>query len=199
VNIRLDTRFPEDGKATLTFTAKEPRQLSVAVRCPGWLKVGAMKLAVNGEAQKMDAKPGSYAVIERTWKTGDRVEMEWPMTVRTELLPHSSNWVAVLWGPVVLAGELGTNGLTEADFHNHNYQAGKRQPIESAPVFVGAAETIAAKVKPVAGRSLVFRSDGLASPAEVTLVPLYRVHHQRYAVYWKLTEREAAGTASPSR
>ena len=68
-----------------------------------------MKLAVNGARDSVEATPGSYAVVERTWKTGDRLELEWPLTVRTEMLPGSKEWISVLWGPVVLAGELGTD------------------------------------------------------------------------------------------
>jgi hypothetical protein len=34
---------------------------------------------------------------------------------------------------------------------------------------------------------LTFRTEGLATPSEVTLSPFYNVHHQRYAVYWRLS------------
>jgi uncharacterized protein len=108
VKLRLDTRFPEDGKATLTFRAKEPRKLAIAVRYPGWLKSGAMKLAVNGSPTAVETQPGSHAVVERTWKAGEKIEVEWPLTLRAEMLPRSTEWISVLWGPVVLAGELGT-------------------------------------------------------------------------------------------
>jgi uncharacterized protein len=189
--IRLETRFPEEGKATLTFTTKEPRKLAIAVRTPGWLKPGAMKLAVNGAAQQVEAMPSSYAVVERVWMTGDKLEVDWPPAVRTELLPHSKDWISVLWGPVVLAGELGAAGLEGFDFNNsHNYVATEARPVEDFPVFIGTAEEVAAKVKPVEAQALTFRTEGLARPAEVSLAPFYRVHHQRYAVYWRLLGRE---------
>ena len=151
------------------------------------------------EPTRSDARPGSYAVVERAWKSGDRLEVEWPLAIRAELLPHRADSIAVLWGPVALAGELGTAGLSDADFHNHNFAASKRQPIVSAPVFAGAAGEVAAKVKPLAGQALVFQMDGLAGPAEMTLAPLYRVHHQRYAVYWKLKPSAGANSANPAR
>jgi hypothetical protein len=197
VTIKLDTRFPEDGKATLTFTVKRPRKLAVSIRCPGWLKPGAMKLAVNGIGEKVEARPGSYAAVERTWKTGDKLEVEWPLALRTELLPHSTNWVAVLWGPIVLAGELGTAGLEGVPFHPRKYIASRTQPIDKATVFVGDTNDVITKIKPVAGKRLEFRTDGLASPADVTLAPFYTVHNQRYSVYWHLTDRtvDAGGKA----
>ncbi len=188
VKVRLDTRFPEDGKAALTFTAKSPRKLAVSIRCPGWLQPGAMKLAVNGADEKVETMPGSYATIERTWKTGDKLELEWPLALRTELLPHSRDWVAVLWGPIVLAGELGTDGLEGVSFHARNFFP-KKLPFDNVPVFVGDANGIVTKVKPVPDKSLKFRTEGLGSPVDVTLALFYTVHKQRYAVYWRLKNR----------
>jgi len=190
VKLRLDTRFPEDGKATLTLWAKKPRKLEIAVRCPSWLKSGAMKLAVNGSPEAVETRPGSYAVVERTWKTGDRLEVEWPLTLRTEMLPRSQEWISVLWGPVVLAGELGTAGLEGLEFSaTPNYVATKALPPARVPAFIGNAKDDTAKVKPVAGRPLAFRTAGLALPADVSLAPFYRVHRQRYAVYWRMMDR----------
>lgn len=187
MTLRLDTHFPEDGKATLSFSAKEPRKLAIAIRCPIWLESGAMKVAVNGVREPVEAKPGSYAVVERTWKTGDKLELEWPLKVRTEMLPRSKEWISVLWGPVVLAGELGIEELEGLDFsRTHSYAAPNPRPVEKAPAFIGSADDVLAKVKPVEGKPLAFRTVGLGSPADVSLAPFYRVHRQRYAIYWKL-------------
>ena len=150
-----------------------------------------MRLAVNGVVQKVNAGPGAYATVERTWKTGDRLEVEWPIALRTELLPRSQEWVAVLWGPIVLAGKLGTEGLEGLPFKGYGLFP-KRLPFDSVPVFVGSDSDVIAKVKPVAGKLLEFRTEGLASPREVTLAPLYGTHRQRYAVYWRLTDRPAS-------
>ena len=190
IKLRLETRFPEDGKATLTVWAKEPRKLAIAIRCPGWLEPGAMKLAVNASPQALESRPGSYAVVGRTWQTGDRIEVEWPLAVRTELLPRSQEWISVLWGPIVLAGELGTAGLEGLDFsRTHNYVATQELPLERAPVFIGNAKDVVAKVRPLDDRPLTFRTAGLALPTDVSLAPFYRLHRQRYAVYWRLTDR----------
>jgi uncharacterized protein len=195
VRLRLDTRFPEDGKATLEIWAKAPRKLRIAIRCPGWLKPGTMKLAVNGSPEVTGTRPGTYALIERTWKTGDKIEVEWPLTLRTEMLPRSQEWISLLWGPIVLAGELGTAGLEGLDFSGtHNYVATQTLPVEKAPVFIGSPRDVPAKVKPVAGRPLAFRTVGLALPTDVSLVPFYQVHQQRYAVYWKLKDEAADKT-----
>jgi hypothetical protein len=111
------------------------------------------------------------------------------MRLRTEMLPHSTNWVAVLWGPIVLTGELGTAGLERVNFHGRNYAASRTQPLDRVPCFVGTTNDVVAKIKPEAVEPMRFHTDGLAVPSEVTLAPFYMVHHQRYAVYWRLMER----------
>jgi hypothetical protein len=186
VQVRLNTQFPESDSATLTFTSDEPRKLTLSIRYPGWLPSGAMKLFVNGTAESFDAKPGSYATLERTWKSGDKLKINWPLNLRTEMLPGSKDWIALLWGPVALAGELGTAGLKDSDF-GHNYVATRQQSLAGVPVFKGSTDDVVAKTKRVAENSLEFHTDGLATPAEVTLEPFYRVHRQRYALYWRLS------------
>jgi hypothetical protein len=93
---------------------------------------------------------------------------------------------------VVLAGELGAAGLEGLDFSaTRNYIATEKVPVETVPLFVGTAQDVIAKMKPVPGRPLAFRTAGLAQPNEVSLAPFYQVHRQRYAVYWRLMDQAA--------
>ncbi len=185
VKVRLDTQFPESDTAKLTFTADEPKKLTLSIRYPSWLADGSMKLLVNGAAEMFDAKPGTYATIERTWKSGDTLEIKWPLALRTEMLPGSKDWIALLWGPIALAGEFGPGMLQDADF-TRDYTAARQQMDANPPVFRGAAADVVAKTAPVADKPLQFHTDGLAFPRDVTLEPFYRVHRQRYALYWRL-------------
>ena len=70
-------------------------------------------MRVNGKKQKISGTPGSYVALDREWRNGDRVEIQLPMKLHTEPLPGTTNMVAVLYGPIVLAGELGTNGMPQ--------------------------------------------------------------------------------------
>ena len=64
-------------------------------------------MKVNGAAVKDLPTPDSYVEITRAWKKGDTVELVLPKTLRTEPLPDNPNRLAVMWGPLVLAGDLG--------------------------------------------------------------------------------------------
>jgi hypothetical protein len=55
------------------------------------------------------------------------------------------------------------------------------------PTFAGDAKSILEKIKPAAAAPLTFETQGLGKPSEVTLVPYFRIAHQRYNLYWKMT------------
>jgi hypothetical protein len=53
-------------------------------------------------------------------------------------------------------------------------------------MLAGDATNVLSHIEPVPGRPLSFRSVGIGRPGDVSLVPYYRLHHQRFTVYWKL-------------
>ena len=50
--------------------------------------------------------------------------------------------------------------------------------MKMAPMFVGDSDVVIAKVDPLDGGPLAFRTSGLALPSDVSLAPFYRVHRQ---------------------
>jgi DUF1680 family protein len=198
ITIRQETHFPDSDTTTLVIKAGKPVQFTLKVRHPAWA-VDGMKISINGRKQKIASVPGSYFGLDREWHDGDTVKIRIPMRLHTEFLPDSTNEVALLYGPIVLAGELGTNHMpvplaaTQNQFNN--------VPDPAAPAFVCSAERLLKHVKPVSGRPLAFRTHGIGRPQDVTLIPFYQIQRQRYSVYWKLLtdaewQTEAAGFAA---
>src|SRR5580658_7872958 len=111
VIIRQETRFPEEARTRLIIQTKAPAEFALNVRIPYW--ADAASVTVNGKRFKPKQKlePSSYAKIERTWKNGDIVEVKLPMRLHLQPIPDDANLAAILYGPVVLAGELGTENL----------------------------------------------------------------------------------------
>jgi hypothetical protein len=56
----------------------------------------------------------------------------------------------------------------------------------TAPVFVSMPDQLLSHIKPFFRRPLAFRTHDLGQPRDVTLIPFYQMHRQRYSVYWKL-------------
>ena len=188
ISVRQETQFPESDTTTLKIKATQAVQFVMKIRHPAWA-VDGVKVWVNGRRQKIQSAPGSYFAVDREWRDGDTVKIQLPMRLHTEDLPHVTNQIALLYGPIVLAGELGTNDLPNLFVGNQTQDS--YWPDPQVPVFVCAPDKLLKHVKPVRGQPLVFRTDGIGRPHDVTLKPFYQVHRQRYSVYWKLLSATA--------
>jgi DUF1680 family protein len=93
----------------------QARDFAVNFRIPAWA-MGA-SISVNGRRLQAPATPGSFAAVHRQWKTGDRVELDLPMTTRLETVdPQHPQTVALLFGPLVLFAITDTQpSMTHAD------------------------------------------------------------------------------------
>jgi len=188
LELTVETDFPEGESATLKLELKSLRPFTLALRRPAWAGDG-FAVKVNGEEVKDLPKPGTYVELKRTWKSGDRVELTLPKALHLEPLPDDPRRVAILWGPLVLAGDLGPEG---------DFAAWKPGAI---PVLVAADRPVADWLKPVPGQPGDFRSDGVGREKDVDLMPFYRLHRRTYALYWDLYtqpewEKMAADRAS---
>jgi hypothetical protein len=204
--VRQETRFPEEDTSKLIFQAQKPVRLTLKIRYPSWVSSG-MTVTINGKNAPVDAKPGSYASVERKWKNGDTVQVRWPMSLRLEAMPDDPKMIAILYGPIVLAGDLGKEGLTGKLRYGSNAPPVNRLPSITVPVFVGDVKDVLDRVKPVpaAEEPLNFQTVGLGQPQDVRLIPFYRAFDQRYTVYWKVLspaewdQRKAEIAAKESR
>jgi DUF1680 family protein len=180
VRLRQETRFPEQEGSAFVIQADHPVEMALNLRIPEWAtKGGAVKL--NGEALPIFSNPSSYLTLNRLWKNGDRVEIDLPMSLRTEQLAGDPSRQAVMYGPLVLAGRLGSNGLTKQMMQAGYDTAPREKPAEVAELTVADPEKLD-WVEP-AGQPLTFHLVGQSAPTE--LIPFYQVEGEKYAVYWK--------------
>ena len=189
LTVRQETKFPSEDTTKLTFTAATPVKLALKIRRPGW--ASGLNVTVNGKAQAVTVDPGGYVTVNGEWKSGDTVVVKTPMTLHVEPLPNSKQYAAFMYGPVVLAGDLGTSQMDEAKRYGVNVPAGNLVPPAAhvdIPVFVSAdLKADLSKVTPVAGKPLTFTvAAGLSEPKAVTLVPFYTLFEPRYTIYWKV-------------
>jgi DUF1680 family protein len=185
VTIRQETKFPESDTTRLTVGCKKPVVFSMKIRSPQWAK--SVSATVNGQPQKIDvAADTGYFTIRREWRDGDTVAVRLPMSLHVEPLPGMPGTVSILYGPIVLAGELGTQGLEDVKPYVQDQLAQAKIPAPPVPAFVCEAADLPAHIAPVEGQPLTFRTQAIGKPDDVTLIPYYRMHHQRFSVYWQL-------------
>jgi hypothetical protein len=187
--VRQETQFPAQDTTRLALKCERPVKLAFKIRCPSWAGSGAT-VAVNGKPESVQAKPGSYVAVEREWQNGDTVEVRLPMALHLEAMPDDPNTVAILYGPAVLAGELGTEGIEGLKPYAHGQLDFANRPTPEVPVLVCDAKQLLGRIEPVPDKPLAFQTKGVGRPRDVSLIPYSQLHHQRYTVYWKLYTEE---------
>ena len=133
VDLRVKTDYPWSGKATLqigTMRLKKTPRFALKVRVPGWAKgrpvpsdlyaqtqpSSVMEISVSVNGLAVNGVPGKdgYLSIGRTWKTGDTVEVDFPMPVKRirahEKVEADRGRLAVERGPIVYCAEGCDNG-----------------------------------------------------------------------------------------
>jgi len=189
IGIMQQTRLPDEDTLHLTVRAAQHTRMALRVRIPYWTRGGTASL--NGRKLEAFAAPQSYLVIDRIWKEGDRLSVTLPMHLHIDAMPDDPSLQAVMYGPVVLAGKLGSSGLNTGILRAEPTKPRtvpeyKGEPI-AAPTIVARSSDPASWLQPIGGRPLEFRTVGQSS--EITLAPLNRIFDERYAVYWKVASK----------
>lgn len=182
VDLGMDTNFPEGESASLKLTLKGPKQFTLALRRPSWAGDG-FTVSVNGQPVKPLAPAGTYVELNRKWKTGDTVALTLPKKLRLEPLPDNAHVTAIMWGPIVLAGDLGPERQGRRGAQGAGQPA--PQPI-SIPSLVTGQRPLSDWIKAATDKPGTFRTAGVGRARDVDLVPFYRLHRRTYSVYFDL-------------
>jgi hypothetical protein len=174
--ITQKTAFPAEQGSLIEFKCDKPVKLTLMIRYPAWAKKGIV-LKVNNTEEKVENIAGSFIPIERTWETGDKVEISIPFSLRIEAMPDDTNRIAVMYGPLVMAGDLGPVADTVI-----------KSP-EYVPVLMTENRDPALWMKPVEGKKNTFRTNNTGNLRDVELRPFYAIYDRRYSVYWDLKKR----------
>lgn len=178
--------FPAEAGTQLTFQSAPRDPFTVYFRCPAWL-AGSPSFLLNGEPFATNAKPGEFVAMTRKWEKGDVLKVNLPMALRVETLEGDPEKVAFLYGPIVLAGDLGPGPSPYVDDHR------KRLGDASArvPLLVGwTSADVMAGIRPVPDQQLTFRTQGVARPVDVTLRPFSELPYNAYNVYWDIVSED---------
>lgn len=185
LTLSQETNFPANETTQLSIRADKPVRTTVYLRYPSWSQ--NVKVLVNGKRVSIQQKPGTYIAITREWKDSDRIAATYPMRIQLEATPDNPQKAALLYGPLVLAGERGTEGMQASapfsnpalynDYYTYNYQV-PASLSTSLKIDMKHPERALKRV----GEELLFTT----GQGDV-IRPLYDLHRQRYVVYWDLT------------
>ena len=205
VKLAMETTFPEGDAAALTFDLRAPKEFTLALRRPSWAGSG-FSVRVNGQAVTSVGAPGSYVEMTRTWRSGDRIAVTLPKTLRLDRLTDNPKKAVVVWGPLVLAGDLGPAPRRRDDGDGDGVRAATPEPVALV-----TERPVNEWLAPVFGKPGTFRASGVVralssrAPIDAEFSPFYAMHRRTYTAYWdlfsadELTVRAAELTAERER
>ena len=186
IKLKQQTGYPEEATTHLTIQEIKDGNVPLYIRYPSWATSGAT-IKINGRNVKISQKPGSYIVLNKTWKTGDKIDITYPISLRLVATNDNPNMAAVVYGPIVLAGDMGTDGIQAPAPYAKDQLDFRKTAIPDN--IVSTLNINGRKLNdwliPVNGKQLVFKTTGVASK-EITMIPYYQIDKQRYIIYWNM-------------
>lgn len=102
ITVQQVTDYPNAD--TTRLLVKGSGRFDLKVRVPGWATRGFL-VKINGRDETVNATPGTYLTLARTWRDGDTIEVKMPFTFRLDHVMDQPNVASLLYGPVLLAAE----------------------------------------------------------------------------------------------
>ncbi|MEU6207237.1 beta-L-arabinofuranosidase domain-containing protein [Micromonospora musae] len=164
-----ETNYPREDRTRLTVNGSG--RLDIKLRVPGWVEKGFF-VSINGKAQKVDAKPGRYLTLSRTWRRGDTIDIRMPFSIRIERAIDRPDTQSIFWGPVLLQilGNPGNGAYRELSLYGQLKRDG-----DYARSAITHASTTAA-------------GDPLFTTDDLTLRPYYISDTQPVSSYFRRVE-----------
>jgi hypothetical protein len=198
LKLRQSTKYPGDERIAFTIDSAPSSPVALKIRVPYWAAKG-VAVNINGSPQDVTATPSTYLSLEHDWKAGDVVAVDMPLLLHIDTAPDDKQVQAAMYGPLVLAARLGTEGLTASmiyggygprgyddgypmpivDLRPHNQRGANGESVAPPPPPADAVWFAQAEASPL--YPLQFRTKG-RGPIH-TLVPLNRIMDERYSVY----------------
>lgn len=189
--LEMKTAFPYNGKITCAIKDAPAEAIDINVRYPEWAGMNAL-VKINGKKIKVRAVKDGYIALKRIWKRDDKIEIEFPFSLRLVQCGEDSTKAAVVFGPVVLAGTFGREGFRDRqpfsdpllynDYYTYNYNVPEN--FQASLSINGNA--IQNELELVPGTTMTFRS----RKEGYLLKPLFDIHRERYVVYWNINKTE---------
>jgi uncharacterized protein len=198
LKLKQTTKFPEEQQITFTIESAPSSATALKIRVPYWATKGAT-VAINDEPESATAAPSTYLSLNRAWKSGDVITVDMPLALHIATTPDDKQVQAAMYGPLVLAVRMGTEGLTAGMIygeygpggsdegyplptvdtrHRPHREAGGPPP---APEPAAPDEIWFEQAEGNPRYPLEFRTKG-HGPIH-TLVPLNQIMDERYSVY----------------
>ena len=185
VRIRQESAFPDADTTSLRIQTDTPTRIDLRVRIPYWA-VRGLFVRLNGQTLAAEPTADGYLRVNRQWQDNDRLEIRMPMSLHRHVMPDDPTLMAFMYGPLVLAGRLGGEGLSDENTHTTQNWYKFTEPLPGVAPMKVFSNRLDDWFERVPGKPVVFRTAYLDEPIE--LIPYHSLFDQRYCVYWSVVQ-----------
>jgi hypothetical protein len=178
VKLIQNSNFPESETSEIRIS-EGSGNFTILIRKPYW--TNGMKIYVNGVNQNLEVNANGYFEVTRDWIKNDTISVNFPMTVHTEIL-IGTNKKAIMYGPVVLAGDYKQLAVNPSQAITENYQID--YDISKVDDYIFIEGNLADSIKK--GNGLNFTIT--AKNQIIKLLPFYKIKDEFYGIYWDVLE-----------
>ncbi|MDR1918036.1 MAG: glycoside hydrolase family 127 protein, partial [Tannerellaceae bacterium] len=101
VTLTEEGNYPFEEQVRLRLETPNEVDFPLYIRIPQWCKDA--RILINGQATGLKPAAGQYARLHRSWKTGDRVTVDLPMSLQLRQWAVNQNSLSVNYGPLTFS------------------------------------------------------------------------------------------------
>ncbi|MDY4902535.1 MAG: glycoside hydrolase family 127 protein [Treponema sp.] len=166
---RIKTEFPYNSKVELTVLKSGSGNPSVKIRNPGWLK-------------KETSSAQDWICLESPLEENKTYTFDFPMKLNIRETSDGSGNFNILYGPIVLAADLGNSGMPLDTVDNHLVY--NNLPVEKAPEISGSKNVLSEWITQTSSLQFKTSSECSSDKKSYVLKPFFETHHTRYITYF---------------
>ncbi|MGL4372648.1 MAG: beta-L-arabinofuranosidase domain-containing protein, partial [Turicibacter sp.] len=189
LKVTVDTKFPYSDRVVIRIAQIEQEHLILKVRVPYWT---CGKMSVRYGNKMLETDEQGYLTLDERFKKDDEIYVTIPMGLREYISMDDFNKVVFMYGPIVLAGQLGIENFPSQDIVADHLSL-MNHPKISVPTLVTDETDLNRLIQIDSLETLTFKIIEIGQPGDIsiTLKPFYSTHHERYTIYWNKYTIEA--------
>lgn len=183
LKLSQQTDFPYGDTSQIEILEAPDTTVNIHIRVPYWID-GKLVATVNGKVY--ESSDQGYLTLSKVWRANDKIMLQMPMKLHVYQAKDSASKFAVMYGPLVMAAQLGTDNFPSADIVANQLALMSWDKI-AVPGIIADKADITQWIVPLNAGQLTFRIDKNATSDSNPLIlkPFYDLHHQRYTIYFK--------------
>ncbi len=188
LQLTMDTSFPESDTIRVKIDKIGQFNGALMFRYPSWAG-GNATVFLNGKTAAAEYKEGEYIRLLASVASGDEVTLVFPRHLYIRYTKDEPNFGSVMYGPLLLAGGLGTAHMPE-DHVVDNRAMREVLPVKDIPMLVGSKVDMDSWIVRTSDHPLRFEVKNGGGQKGIELIPYFQMHHQWHSVYWKIYSPE---------